>query len=87
MTFGISILASRTRQSSGKTDVDVDVEHTGCMVVARSEAEAEGLGMRLVRELFPASEGWANHHVRAWPSDRVFREADIEAATMTRRSS
>lgn len=85
MTFGISILASRTRQSFGKTDVDV--EHNGCMVEARSEAEAEGLGMRLVRKLFPASEGWANHHVKAWPSDKVFREADIETATPTRRSS
>lgn len=67
--WGLSILASQVKQQGFGTKRDNC--HTGCMIEATSEAEANGIGLKIAKKLFPMADDWRQHDVFAFPLEKL----------------
>jgi len=76
--YAIAISARRWRAGS------VNIVTAAGYVVAASEDEAMGRGMRRARDAYPAAEGWSDHGVASCPVPAAVLEGIVEAKDDTR---
>ena len=72
--YPVSIVARRERRD-GNT-ITIDTNHAAFIVEAADGYGAVGKGLAVARKVYPASEGWKDHHCAYATMDNVITDPD-----------